>query len=90
MAEAGFSPDSIQAAIRCVGAALPLPIKVKIKVSGCFRTRLHAEIWCRISSYLTSMAARGHNPLVAIQIALAGNAADIIKMHNAKPASADG
>ena len=46
--------------------------KVKIKVSGCFRTRLYAEAWCRISSYLSSMAALGYNPLVAIQIALAG------------------
>ena len=55
--------------------------KVKIKVSGCFRTRFYAEAWCRISSYLSSMAALGYNPLVAIQIALAGKAADMIKMH---------
>ena len=48
--------------------------KVTIKVSGCFRTRLYAEAWCRISSYLSSMAALGYNPLVAIQIALAGKA----------------
>ena len=33
---------------------------------------------CRISSYLQSAAAQGYNPLVAIQIALAGNAADPI------------
>ncbi len=49
-----------------------------------------AEAWCRSSSYLTSMAALGYSPLVAIRIALAGNAADMIKMHNAKPASAEG
>ncbi len=64
--------------------------KVKIKVSGCFRTQLHAKAWCRISSYLTSMAARGYNPLVAIQIARAGNAADMISMHHAKPVSMGG
>ena len=58
--------------------------KVKIKVSGCFRTQFYAEAWCRISSYLSSMAALGYNPLVAIQIALAGNAADMIKEHRAK------
>jgi len=58
--------------------------KVKIKVSGCFRTQFHAEAWCRISSYLSSMAALGYNPLVAIQIALAGNAADIISRHYVK------
>lgn len=48
--------------------------KVKQKVSGCFRTRRYAEAYCRISSYLQSMANQGYNPLVAIQIALAGDA----------------
>ena len=42
--------------------------KVKQKVSGCFRTRKYAEAYCRISSYLQSMANQGYNPLVAIQI----------------------
>ena len=58
---------------------------VKVKVSGCFRTRFFAEAWCSISSYLSSMAALGYNPLVAIQIALAGNAADMVKLHDTKP-----
>lgn len=46
--------------------------KVKQKVSGCFRTELYANAYCRISSYLQTMANQGHNPLIAIQIALAG------------------
>ena len=46
--------------------------KVKQKVSGCFRTREYAEAYCRISSYLQTMAHRGYNPLVAIQMALSG------------------
>ena len=50
--------------------------KVKQKVSGCFRTRKYAQAYCRISSYLQSMANQGYNPLVAIQIALAGRALD--------------
>ena len=50
--------------------------KVKQKVSGCFRTRKYAEAYCRVSSYLQSMANQGYNPLVAIQIALAGRAVD--------------
>ena len=50
--------------------------KVKQKVSGCFRTRKYAQAYCRISSYLQSMANQGYNPLVAIQIALAGRAVD--------------
>ena len=56
--------------------------KVKIKVSGCFRTERGAHAWCRISSYLDSMKALGYNPHVAIRIALAGNAADMIKHHD--------
>lgn len=48
--------------------------KVKQKVSGCFRVSEYAHAYCRISSYLQSMANKGYNPLVAIQIALAGEA----------------
>ena len=46
--------------------------KVKQKVSGCFRTELYANAYCRISSYLQTMANKGHNPLIAIQMALSG------------------
>jgi hypothetical protein len=46
--------------------------KVKQKVSGCFRKTQYAEAYCRISSYLQTMANRGYNPLVAIQLALSG------------------
>jgi transposase len=47
--------------------------KVKQKVSGCFRSELYAHAFCRISSYLQSMANQGYNPLIAIQFVLAGN-----------------
>ena len=56
--------------------------KVKMKVSGCLRTERFARAWCRVSSYLDSMAALGYNPLVAIEIALAGKAADMIKQYD--------
>ncbi|MHB8428063.1 MAG: IS66 family transposase [Acidiferrobacterales bacterium] len=46
--------------------------KVKQKVSGCFRKPLYAQAYCRISSYLQTMANSGYNPLVAIQFALSG------------------
>ena len=46
--------------------------KVKQKVSGCFRSEVYAHAYCRISSYLQTMASKGINPLVAIQMALAG------------------
>lgn len=46
--------------------------KVKQKVSGCFRRAEFAQAYCRISSYLQTMANQGYNPLVAIQMALSG------------------
>jgi len=46
--------------------------KVKQKVSGCFRVELYAESYCRISSYLQTMANQGYNPLMTIQLALSG------------------
>jgi len=42
--------------------------KVKLKVSGCFRQRKYAEAYCRISSYLQSMAYQGYNPLTKQQL----------------------
>jgi transposase len=46
--------------------------KVKQKVSGCFRNVDFAHAYCRISSYIQTMGNRGYNPLIAIQMALAG------------------
>ena len=46
--------------------------KVKQKVSGCFRKEEYAKAYCRISSYLQTMASKGINPLIAIQMAFAG------------------
>ena len=46
--------------------------EVKQKVSRCFRRAEFAQAYCRISSYLQTMANQGYNPLVAIQLALSG------------------
>jgi transposase-like protein len=51
--------------------------KVKQKVSGCFRSEIYAKAYCRISSYLQTMANKGINPLIAIQMALNGEIADL-------------
>lgn len=51
--------------------------KVKQKISGCFRRQRYAHAYCRISSYLQTMANKGVNPLVAIQLALAGEVPDV-------------
>ena len=44
--------------------------KVKQKVSGCFRTDKFANAYCRITSYIQTMANKGINPLIAIESAL--------------------
>lgn len=44
--------------------------KVKQKISGCFRRERYAHAYCRISSYLQTMANRGVNPIFAIQMVL--------------------
>ena len=65
--------------------------KVKMRASGCYRTREFAETHCRISSYLQSMKAIGHSLIAAIQIATAGKAADMIRNPQAMmPAEAGG
>ena len=56
--------------------------KVKMNVSGRFRTERYAHVLCCISSYLNSKGELGYSPFVAIQIALAGNAADMVKHHD--------
>ena len=46
--------------------------RVKQKVSGCFRKEVYGKAYCRISSYLQTMANKGFNPLIAVQMALNG------------------
>ena len=46
--------------------------KVKQKVSGCFRQERYAQAYCRVSSYLQTMANCGINPMIAVQTALSG------------------
>ena len=46
--------------------------KVKQKVSGCFRVEKYASAFCRISSYIQTMSAKGYNPLAAIEMAITG------------------
>ena len=54
----------------------------KSKSRGASVTEHYAHAQCRISRYLDSMKALGYNPHVTIQIALAGNAADLTKHHD--------
>lgn len=47
-------------------------MKVKQKISGCFRTRLGAETFCALRSYLSTVRKHGQNLIQAIQDALLG------------------
>jgi transposase len=47
-------------------------IKVRQKISGCFRTQHGAQMFCRIRSYLSTCRKQGHNLWEAIQRAVLG------------------
>jgi len=48
-------------------------IKVRQKISGCFRTLRGAQIFCRIRSYLGTCRKQGRNVWEAIQMAVTGS-----------------
>ena len=48
-------------------------IKVRQKISGCFRTLRGAEVFCRIRSYLSTCRKHGLNVWEALQMAVNGN-----------------
>ena len=48
-------------------------IKLKQKISGCFRTKKGAEIFCRIRSYISTVKKQQYNILDSIQRAIDGD-----------------
>ena len=47
-------------------------LKVKQKISGCFRTEKGAEEWCRLRSYVSTMKKQGRDVMEAISSLFAG------------------
>lgn len=48
-------------------------VKVQQKISGCFRSAEGASMFCRLRSYLSSMAKQGHALLPVLEMALVGH-----------------
>ncbi len=48
-------------------------VKLKQKISGCFRTLHGAEVFCRIRSYPSTIRKQGHGVMDAIEKALLEN-----------------
>ena len=51
-------------------------IKVRQKVSGCFRSQAGAAVFCRIRGYISTAKKQGRNVMEALSDALAGRAFD--------------
>jgi len=47
-------------------------VKLKQKISGCFRTKKGAEIFFRIRSYISTLRKQGYNILDSLQLAIEG------------------
>jgi transposase len=48
-------------------------VKVRQKISGCFRTRRGAEMFCRIRGYISTVRKQGESVLAALERGFMGD-----------------
>jgi hypothetical protein len=61
-------------------------MKVKQKVSGCFRTTTGAQAFCRIRSYISTTKKQGHNVIAALKSGFLGTPlAPAVPSHPRRP-----
>lgn len=56
-------------------------VKLKQKISGCFRSKLGAEMFCTIRSYISTVRKQGKSVWDAILSAIRGNPIDLVASH---------
>jgi transposase len=56
-------------------------IKLKQKISGCFRSKNGIETYCKIRSYISTVKKQNKNVWQAIAAAIQGNPADLLVSH---------
>jgi len=57
-------------------------IKLKQKISGCFRKEQSAKVFCRVRSYISTSRKQGYSVYQALKLAMTGNPIKLVPAFN--------